>query len=568
MDDPSASTPLMVSVAPSSSSFFAGEHFSCIITFTNTRIALPSTQPLPSTSAFGSVSGKGNSNKNNNHNNSDSSLSDAASLATAQRRVFSSAPALGRSSHAKSQSVDVRTFARQLQLEGADEGARDEGYYRARRLALAAESVDSLESQHASSQQDSTNIPSRRRLIGQDRHATSQRHASDAFSAAQALSQNAKAPPHLSAHKHAASMYATPDHSTRAKGHTGLGLGLPGPSTRAPFASPDPSGTTPTRPTLNLIHPSGGSSVGSPTPQRMASGAFRQPSGPVPRTHPHGRKQSIAAVQAEDLSAAFALGGSTASPITEEEPASPSLSNGPSTPRALPNGHSFYQAGQGANDTMESVLRDDISAWSRPGAVPGAGGQGGGNSSALDPSTPTSTTSSSANTPYGAPKSSPLFPSERSYAPGTVSLLWSFAQFGGEFKVDESLIKPGEFERVKKRLAMDRTIGGGHLSSPFGGKSGWSQGSGEMGASQLGGSEEDAQQDGWASYLSSALFFRPARRGHGRSVSSIGDRQTRTMQNRAVPLFSCPPSILAVDLDLKPGESRSCEQTLCGHCQS
>ncbi|PWN44628.1 Rgp1-domain-containing protein [Ceraceosorus guamensis] len=202
---------------------------------------------------------------------------------------------------------------------------------------------------------------------------------------------------------------------------------------------------------------------------------------------------------------------------------------------------------------MESVLRDDISAWSRPGIGRGGSGQSSGNSSGLDVSTPTS--SSSASTPYGAPKSSPLFPSGRSYAPGTISLLWSFAQFGGEFKVDESLIKPGEFEQVKKRLAMDRTIGGGHLASSFGGAHGTGGGGGS--GAQFDGGDEDAQKAGWGTYLSSALFSRPARRAHGRSVSSIGDRQARTLQNRAVPLFSSPPSIVAVDLELKPGESRS-----------
>ena len=41
-------------------------------------------------------------------------------------------------------------------------------------------------------------------------------------------------------------------------------------------------------------------------------------------------------------------------------------------------------------------------------------------------------------------------------------------------------------------------------------------------------------------------------------LGSLEDRRNRAMNDRAVPTLSVPPSILAVDLDLQPGESKTC----------
>ena len=43
------------------------------------------------------------------------------------------------------------------------------------------------------------------------------------------------------------------------------------------------------------------------------------------------------------------------------------------------------------------------------------------------------------------------------------------------------------------------------------------------------------------------------------AVGSLEERRNRAMNDKNYPVFSSPPSILAVDLTLEPGESKTCK---------
>ncbi|KAE8265183.1 hypothetical protein A4X09_0g6736 [Tilletia walkeri] len=193
-------------------------------------------------------------------------------------------------------------------------------------------------------------------------------------------------------------------------------------------------------------------------------------------------------------------------------------------------------------------------------------------------------------------------------------ILWSFAQLSGSFQLDESMIKPAEFNALKQRL-LDRS---GAAASGGGG--------GVFGGGDLG---HDFQLDidervGWGAYLKNALtapvspsvsnfglhtpnvgqdwsaspslngtprggsrhassaslaipssisanglassspIIGPAspslsrrRVSHKRTGSTLQDARERTLLNRNIPTLSTPPSILFVDQVLSPGESKT-----------
>ncbi|KAG9299582.1 hypothetical protein G9A89_020753 [Geosiphon pyriformis] len=101
------------------------------------------------------------------------------------------------------------------------------------------------------------------------------------------------------------------------------------------------------------------------------------------------------------------------------------------------------------------------------------------------------------------------------------TLLWSFAQIVGHFIVDGSLVKSAEFEPLKHK-AMYRPASAGIVGT-----------GGAVGGGMLG-------------------IFGP----NGKSSSNSGEYSEKA-DNRTIPVFSTPPSILFVDLYLSPGESRT-----------
>jgi hypothetical protein len=116
---------------------------------------------------------------------------------------------------------------------------------------------------------------------------------------------------------------------------------------------------------------------------------------------------------------------------------------------------------------------------------------------------------------------------------GPETLMMGYAQVSGSFVLDGSLVNQGPFQEVKRKGVLGGQGGGGVVGvdrkkrdSGLFGAFGWGN-IGESIGGLLGGGE----------------------------LSSI--KEMRTIANsRAIPLLSTPQSILFVDLQLKPGESR------------
>jgi hypothetical protein len=123
--------------------------------------------------------------------------------------------------------------------------------------------------------------------------------------------------------------------------------------------------------------------------------------------------------------------------------------------------------------------------------------------------------------------------SDSRHPPNTLSLLWAFAHLEGSFEVDESLIKPAEFMEVKRLIA--------------GGLAGVGVGGGTL--------EERRETGGWKGWLWGS---KPAEGDERRGAASLEERKDKAIKDKSVPTFSCPPSILGVDLVLEPGQSKSC----------
>ncbi|CDW98753.1 hypothetical protein, partial [Sporisorium scitamineum] len=231
-----------------------------------------------------------------------------------------------------------------------------------------------------------------------------------------------------------------------------------------PQTTPTKTSATPSRAESDRLSPN--------PPSRVSSlpglATKRTPSAPISPNHSHSRKKSVAQVQAEDLTEAFELDSPSAT--------SPSPSRVPNSWLGAHNEQnatsSFYAMGR--NDTMESVFCESMTDWSQ---------------------------------------------SKRR----TEKILWSFAQIAGTIEIDESLIKPSDFENLKRRLAYGdltganasphsvpgtpRTLGGGDL-----------------------GQTPDAlpSPSGWSSYLRSPFAGRSQQ--HRRTGSTLQDAQERTLQ--------------------------------------
>lgn len=527
---------LQIAVEPAQSSFFAGEDFACTITFTNTRIPVPQTQPLPSRSTFEQSGLNVEDNKQRSVSFNPTTFSD-----TSQTRLSTSGLKNGSSTtlsplsalpssrrfHRKSQSVDVRTFARRNQLErgNAEEGeASDERYYRS--LVLNDDEEDELSQLQA--QEFLQALPRRQGLIGKNLIGQS---TSTSLQSTPKFTEFST-PPSMRRHNKAFSV-ALPGSREYAE-HLGKGV----PSIQTQFASPR----------IPSHHVNIEASTPSPAGSRAVSSASRRVSDAIKPTHPHSRKKSVAQVQAEDLSATFELDGTSPGSSTPNDQSS--TLNTPRQSIELRNHRSGADAfyGLGENSTMESVLREDFTQFSRMGP----------NATSLSPQ-------NSTNGQMENGKSSQTIDHNERLDSETV--LWTFAQFGGHFQVDESLVKPGEFEQIKQRLAG---LGGtGALSTSslaaINGHLGPTAiGGGELGAAvEAAEGEERKVSEGWGSYLRNVLSAGGGSKNatmtahHRRSGSTLLDTRQKTMASRSIPVLSNPPSMIAVDLELAPGQSRS-----------
>jgi Rgp1 len=412
----------------------------------------------------------------------------------------------------------------------------------------------------------------------------------------------------------------------------------------------------------------------------------------------HSRRKSVIQTQAEDLTEAFALemgmtpeedeagqateAGSTkagsssdavssaksiSDEISTEDGGDTSISSSTSVDESTASfgtnskgtDTGFY--GMGRNDTMESVVREDLSERLASGGQNRMNAGGRNRPSALDLArresissnrnllSPTNVATTGTQFPAhlrrqasissavglskltgqasptggaGSTTASPLFPlpAHDSIPAGTEVLLWSFAQFTGTFSIDESMVKPFDFELVKHRIAQGtltgatdasaapggrselelqssggrhgrtRTIGGGELLSLTQASRGQEQPQAELRLGTSGGSHvgdeapetEEAMrralsgrgsdEEGWRAYLKNRLTIGGGggsesgfmggvirRQKHKRTGSTLLDTTQKTLLSKSIPTFSTPPSILCVDLSLEPGQSRSCE---------
>jgi hypothetical protein len=191
-------------------------------------------------------------------------------------------------------------------------------------------------------------------------------------------------------------------------------------------------------------------------------------------------------------------------------------------------------------------------------------------------------------------------------ATGTETLLWAFAQFTGSFTVEDALVKTAEFNAVKRSLfggtssaGLEYAIGGGSLDTePMQGSAYTGTVSGKL-ASWLWGTNSarsssastlntkesttnhsresthsnvsipthsDQVIDSTAAAARRRSSAAPASAGvqgpyatSAHAGGSLEERRNRAMNDKNYPVFSSPPSILAVDLTLEPGECKTCE---------
>ncbi|GAA5986158.1 hypothetical protein JCM10908_006436 [Rhodotorula pacifica] len=218
-------------------------------------------------------------------------------------------------------------------------------------------------------------------------------------------------------------------------------------------------------------------------------------------------------------------------------------------------GNGFY--GLGKNETMESVEEAKYASHARPVprrlfSTPAGPSQQNGLAPPARP--PARGHERNRSISYGnAPASdTPAL----THPPNTIVLLWAFAHLEGSFEVDESLIKPAEFLEVK-RLLVGGTggvgLGGGTLEERKTG-GGWREWLGWGGGG--GGGGGGAASNGAASARSRGANA-TASNDNLRGGASLEERKKKVIEERSVPILSCPPSILAVDLVLKPGESKT-----------
>lgn len=504
---PQPNSPLEVTVSPTQSSFFAGEELRCMISFRNLHFPIPHSQPLPSSTYFGT-----------------SSDHDSYAVRSASHHAQGSST----SQHSRSQTIDWRHGSPRPSTIGEATATEKQQSQTLQNSALHTQEANEA----VQYDRNGVPLPKRRNVIGQTAR----------------ISNNMRP----SKHSKSASISTLSMPSKQLRWPSDLGKGHPSSSQ---VDSTHGLSTSTLQPTDKS-----GSNGRSP----IASWS-RKPSSTIHSKHPHSRKQSVVQLQREDLSAAFELSdtpeatrppGSHTLYAQKVNPSSLSLASNvdpsrstsrnvtPSAdvtfedaPRVVnTDGSAFYSLGQ--NETMESVVRDQFTHWSQ---------------GAPSPRSNTSAFASGAEDSH----SSPLFSRQSTFGPDTEILYWSFAQFSGNYEIDESLIKPAEFENVKRRLAF-----GDGLSSPSPQRTSRTIGGGDLGHLDEIGSDTSGISSGWGAYLRGVLGRQRsssdvASRNHRRSGSTMLDISQRMMSSKSIPLFSSPPSIVAVDLNLSPGQSRT-----------
>lgn len=142
--------------------------------------------------------------------------------------------------------------------------------------------------------------------------------------------------------------------------------------------------------------------------------------------------------------------------------------------------------------------------------------------------------------------------------PGTETLLWAYAQMSGNVEFEPASVEPKAMSDLKMRLKKKGPIGGGrmdlHEMTP-----GSAQPSEGIWSSLFGRSAAAAPvtrsttPTGWMS----GWLRSPAALKMASQANSDGSTSGDTMWT-----FNPPQSMLAVDLTLMPGETKSCEWSL------
>lgn len=258
----------------------------------------------------------------------------------------------------------------------------------------------------------------------------------------------------------------------------------------------------------------------------------------------------------------------------------------------------FYATGR--NESVDSILRDSVNEYMRPSTLQRNTSSG----RHYPPNLQTNRAPhhgrslSAANTPQSGTAPWRLLTPNSAISDesgitaddnGLETLLWTFAQFSGNFTVEDALVKPAEFLAVKKALfggtRMEYAIGGGSLDteaaqpSPYSGTMSGKLASWIWGTSKSDSIVQEAssqtsrsrESTGSSLQLPTDPALDPARRKSSsatavqgpfansvHALGSLEERRNRAMNDKNYPVFSSPPSILAVDLTLEPGESKTC----------
>lgn len=145
--------------------------------------------------------------------------------------------------------------------------------------------------------------------------------------------------------------------------------------------------------------------------------------------------------------------------------------------------------------------------------------------------------------------------------PGTETLLWAYAQVTGNLEIESTSVEPNALNDLKTRLKRSGPIGGGrmdlHEMTPGTAQQAegiWSSLFGYSGRGNTGSATapttRSATPTGWmSSWLKSPATSRMSNQGNP-DGSASGD---------SIWTFNPPQSMLAVDLTLMPGETKTCK---------